>query len=350
MMLHNVHPFLTKITAGVTALIAIPALSGCSPEVAPEDTSVRPSATTAETTLRPSDDATRMGGTIIFAASERIGGAHDMYIKDLDTGVVTNLTNSPSDELNPQVSPDGTAAVYAGENSKGDYQIFRINLASRKIIQLTNHDANDFDPTFTPDGDILYKSNQDDGYGDIWIMNGDGKSQRNLTPGMSTTEEWKPTAVGDRVVFTSRHADDGSMNRQQLAATDELMLLDMTKKTDPKYLTSNDYPDWYSEADPARPGVIAYTSKATIGGSDTIFEMDITQPNPEQKRVQLTDSHVLPGDSSDGSWASNGTLLFANNNNGRYAAMALAGGKIYPLHSAGGDVLSPVAVSSIEIG
>lgn len=355
-MSHNFNIINLSLKSAVLVALAIPALTACSAEAtnpdAPEVVPATATGTTPQLATTKKLDTAMSTGKILFAASQEADGQHDIYEKDLHTGEVTNLTRSATDELNPQLSPDGSAAVYAGENDKGNYQIFRINLATRKIIQLTNHDANDFDPTFAPDGNILYKSNADDGYGDIWKMNGDGTDQLNLTPNMGNTEEWKPTAISDNlVVFTSRRADDGSLSRQQLADTDELMSLDMSEKdARPKRLTNNDWPDWYSEADPTRPGFIVYTSKATTGGPDTIYEMNVTQPNPEQNSIQLTNPDALPGDSSDCSWASNGTLLFANNGSGRYVAMARTpDNTYYTLHEADGDVLSPIAATSLKI-
>jgi hypothetical protein len=355
-MSHNHNILTTKLpAAALAAALAIPALAACSKET-PNTLKTTPPTATGEAPVQSTAqklNTAKSAGKILFAASQEAGGQHDIYEKDLHTGKVTNLTESDADELNPQLSPDGKEAVYAGANEKGNYQIFRIDLGARKIKQLTNHDANDFDPTYTPSGDVLYKSNADDGYGDIWKMDNDGKGQHNLTPGMSQTEEWKPTAVGDNlVVFTSRHADDGSISKQELSATDELMLLDTSKKgVEPKRLTENDWPDWYSEADPTRPGIIAFTSKEAVGGPDTIYEMNVTQADPNKHRKQLTDPEKLPGDSSDCSWASDGTLLFANNAGGNYAAMARTpNNTYYTLEQTGGDVLSPIASGSVKVG
>lgn len=344
----NYNALVYKLPAAT--LVATLALTGCSKEntSSPEPLPAQPGATAF--------NAAESAGAILFAANTAPGGPHDIYHKDLQTGKVTNLTNTPhADELNPQISPDKQQAVYAG-NSSGNYQIFRINLASKEITRLTTHDANDFDPTYTPTGDILYKSNASDGYGDIWKMTGAGKEQHNLTATMDQTEEWKPTAVGDHlVVFTGRHADDGSLTREQLATTDELMLLDTrTPNAQPRRLTNNNWPDWYSEADPTRPGVIAFTSKETPGGADTIYEMNVMQTEPAKQRHRLTDPAVLPGDSSDCSWAPDGTLLFVNNGSGdgRYNALARTpSGTLYMIESgASGEVLSPVAIGSIALG
>lgn len=360
------------LTTRLPAAVLVAALAACSGETSsPSEQEQSPPAAATEAPAQNTAKkvaAAKSAGKILFAASQEPGGQHDIYEKDLHTGKTTNLTESDTDEINPQLSPDGKKAVYAGTNEKGNYQIFRIDLATRKITQLTNHDANDFDPTYKPNGDILYKSNADDGYGDIWAMGGNGQEPHNLLKGlkrpmtvdgkktdveMSKTEEWKPTAINDHlVVFTSRVADDGQMSKHELAATDELMLLDTSKEnTEPKRLTENDWPDWYSEADPTRPGVIAFTSKESADSPDTMYEMDVMQANADKHRKQLTDSQELAGDSSDGSWASDGTLLFANNGNGRYAAVARTPkGTYYSLEETGGDVLSPIAAGNITVG
>jgi|GEM_PF-3595868 len=365
-------------TVGLAAGLFAASMAGCSKEgsatATPSETPIAPPPSAAEKTPTHPQSATALkkltlsksAGKILFAGNTAKDAPHDLYEKDLRTGKVTNLTNTPnSDELNPQLSPNRHDAVYAGTDDVGNYQIYRINLASKHITRLTDESANNYDPAYVMSGphkgDIFYKSNAADGYGDIWMKDSTTTNPgRDLTGAMKDSdgepsEEWKPTDAGNGVVvFTSRHHDDGR-GKAALSKTDELWSLDTTDdNAEPQRLTENTWADWYGEADPAHPGVIAFTSKDKADGPDTIYQMNVTQQEPYEHRKKLTNPHVLPGDSSDNSFAPDGTLLFVNNSSGAYGAVARTpDGAYHTLQTGlgeGGEVLSPIAVGDIEVG
>jgi len=97
-------------------------------------------------------------------------GVSDIYLLDLQTSEVTNLTQDPFYDSDPRISPDGKTVVYSRRVSGYD-RIYAFPLAepSRKT-QLTFGTHDDLTPIFSRDGTrIYYASSQDD---DIFNIRG----------------------------------------------------------------------------------------------------------------------------------------------------------------------------------
>ncbi len=101
------------------------------------------------------------GRSVLFAALKE--GVSDIWRLDLETGVVTNLTQDPYADNNPQLSPDGKMVVYERRIS-GNSKLYAFPLddASRKT-QLTFGAFDDQAPYISSDGTkVYYASNEDD--------------------------------------------------------------------------------------------------------------------------------------------------------------------------------------------
>jgi WD40-like Beta Propeller Repeat len=100
------------------------------------------------------------GHRLIFAALK--DAISDIFLIDLDSGEIKNLTEDEFADNDPQVSPDGTTVVYTRRVSGHD-KIFSFPLAnpSRKT-QLSFGPHDDLTPTFSTDGKRLYYSSDED--------------------------------------------------------------------------------------------------------------------------------------------------------------------------------------------
>ncbi|MBI4486008.1 MAG: PD40 domain-containing protein, partial [Acidobacteria bacterium] len=74
------------------------------------------------------------GRTIAFNGLR--GGVGDVFLLDMETKAVANLTNDDFADMAPSFSPDGTFIVYAARVS-GNQKLFRLDLASKTKTQLT---------------------------------------------------------------------------------------------------------------------------------------------------------------------------------------------------------------------
>ncbi len=138
------------------------------------------------------------GGTLFFA-SDRPGGAggYDLWACDIDASLqctnprnLGDRVNSPFDELNPAVSPDGSVLVFASNREGGpvtpdawsttlresvrdaDYDLYAGALTARGIeqaraIDALNTEAREGAPAFSPAGDFLYFASDRSGDLDI---------------------------------------------------------------------------------------------------------------------------------------------------------------------------------------
>jgi hypothetical protein len=92
------------------------------------------------------------------------GKQADIFVYDLDSNQLTNLTNDEYFDASPVFSPDGTSLVYSSVVG-GFAKLFRLDLSNpSQRVQLTSGEWNDIDATFTPDGKrIFYSSDRQTG-------------------------------------------------------------------------------------------------------------------------------------------------------------------------------------------
>ena len=98
-----------------------------------------------------SPDISPDGARVAFAALQ--GGVGDIFVVDLRTREITNLTKDAFADSGPTWSPDGRALVYVARVS-GNEKLFRLDLATGQKTQLTFGTHDDSAAQFL-DGDTL---------------------------------------------------------------------------------------------------------------------------------------------------------------------------------------------------
>ena len=124
-------------------------------------------------------NSTTKDGKYLYFSSDNKGN-YDIWLRDLKSSIVVPVTNHPSREYKPSISPDGKIIIYVSEedDSNGDLIISNINSSEiiknylegristfESKINLTNKDSTDkyidTDPSFSPDGNqIIFSSNR----------------------------------------------------------------------------------------------------------------------------------------------------------------------------------------------
>jgi Tol biopolymer transport system component len=103
-------------------------------------------------------------------------------------------------------SPDGTRIAFAS-NYDGDLDIYVMNGDGTSIRQLTKNSWADSYPSWSPDGTKLAFTSNRDGDFDIYTMSADGSNQVNLTGEWSQFPDddphWSPD--GSRIAFAMEH-------------------------------------------------------------------------------------------------------------------------------------------------
>ena len=171
-------------------------------------------------------------------ALEKLGDV-ELYIMNSDGSNVRKFTDSPGEDWTPSWSPDGEAIVFASRRINGSWDLFIKSVISESELptQLTSDLSDNWLPAWSPNGEkIAFVSNRMDGTFNIWTINADGTSLRQITntPYESTEPVWSPD--GKRLAFA-----EGDRQGWSLAFVN----LDDLKIT---VTTQSGYPsDWFEE-------------------------------------------------------------------------------------------------------
>lgn len=116
------------------------------------------------------------GSTI--AISGLAGGISDLYLVNVTTGAVQQLTNDRYADLHPAWSPDGKSLAFATDRGPGtDFEALRYSEMNLALIDVTTRQvraleifpgAKHINPQFSPDGKQLYFVSDREGFSDIY--------------------------------------------------------------------------------------------------------------------------------------------------------------------------------------
>jgi hypothetical protein len=81
----------------------------------------------------------------------RHNGRRDIYLLDVATRALTQITDDRAYDLEPRYSPDGKWLYFVSDRT-GVYNLYAYEFASKKIFQCTNVVNGVFDPAISPDG------------------------------------------------------------------------------------------------------------------------------------------------------------------------------------------------------
>lgn len=126
----------------------------------------------------PSVRAQIANDQIVFASNR--SGNYEIYLLNPTTGLTTQLTNSPTNDIEPAWSPDGTLIAFASDRD-GDYELYVMRADGTDVRQLTNNLAEDRQPRWQPDGlNIVFVSDVNNQW-DLYAISPDGAIVRQLT-------------------------------------------------------------------------------------------------------------------------------------------------------------------------
>ncbi|HEU4771647.1 MAG TPA: hypothetical protein VFS68_05770, partial [Candidatus Udaeobacter sp.] len=127
-------------------------------------------------------------------------GNFEISIMSVD-GELTQLTDDPADDLDPDWSPDGSKLAFAS-NRAGMRHIYVMNADGSSPIQITSAKADDSEPAWSRDGKRIAFVRATDSNPEIYVVNADGSNEARLTsdPGIDMSPNWSPDG---RIFFTS---------------------------------------------------------------------------------------------------------------------------------------------------
>jgi len=196
----------------------------------------------------------------VLAYASRQNGYWDIYLLNLETGEQTRVTDTPAYDGAPTWSPDGEWLAYETyTNDNLEIYIQSISDPTQDPIQLTSDPAADFSPAWSPQGREIAFTSTRNGNQEIWTARLDSQGERftNLsqTPGVQEDHPaWSPD--GAWLAWSA----DGQGTRQ-------IMVWDTAAPGNPaRALGSGDWPAWSPGSDailtavvgPNQTGLTAY--------------------------------------------------------------------------------------------
>jgi Tol biopolymer transport system component/chitodextrinase len=205
----------------------------------------------------------RPPGIVAFTSSR--DGNDEIYVSELDGAFETNLTNDPSHDVEPAVSPDGTRIAFASDRS-GAYRIYTIKPDGSDVTGLETFPGSGVplegrEPAWSLDGARLAIATS----AGLRVVSFDGNAPIVATSDPTdTSPSWDRN--GTRIYF-ERFIDDVNFGVQQVA----LLAVDLSEPS-PPIETTLEYTFGAFRGDPAAkpdgPGLAhTYDDLDTSGGS-----------------------------------------------------------------------------------
>jgi TolB protein len=257
-----------------------------------------PPTPTLPPTFTPVPDPLRISGSLVYSA--RLSGRENLWALGIGQSQPIRLTNTPTDDRDPAWSPDGTRVAFASRRG-GNWDLYILEMATGAIRQLTYSLGYVGAPSWSPDGQFIAYEAYEGGNLDIYVVASDGSSPpARLTyhPAPDFSPAWNPGGApvpGRQIAYVSLR--DGNP---------EIYVIDLDRPLEEEALRltntpeiEEQYPMWN-----AAGTQIAY--HARINGIDLVLVRDVAQPNAEP---------LIIGRGRAPSWSPNGsTLLFALEN------------------------------------
>lgn len=131
-----------------------------------------------------------------------INGYPKIYLVNLASGAITQLTTGWANDTDPSFAPDGQSIIFTSDR-EGSPQIYQMNLASKQIKRLTFVGGYNASASFTPDGQSIVMLHRVDGRYTIALQNLASGQIKVLT---KTADDQSPSmaANGRMIVYATK--------------------------------------------------------------------------------------------------------------------------------------------------
>jgi TolB protein len=134
----------------------------------------------------------KTGQQVVFVSDR--GGIPQLYVMDAGGGDVQKLPILDKGYvIDPSWSPNGQLLVFSWRRPDGNYDLYVMDMATHDLVQLTRDAGRNERPSWAPDGRHLVFESTRSGSRQIWSMLADGTNLRQLTTqGSNESPNWSP--------------------------------------------------------------------------------------------------------------------------------------------------------------
>ena len=139
-------------------------------------------------------------GRIIFTCTR--GDFNQLCMVNADGTDYRQITNVEAHNYYPVFSPLGGSIVYASNQNGGYFDLFLFVFDGSRLLRLTENIGNVISPSFSPDGGtILFANRAAEGPTSLWTVENTGKNPKLLYAGPNTivSADWSPD--GNTIAF-----------------------------------------------------------------------------------------------------------------------------------------------------
>jgi len=312
----NLHSIASRMKSTCALILPGMILLGCSQNipatVAPENT-IAPEMTSTAAVIRYSGE-----GNLIFMSIEENGYAHLFVQSDQPQDLpLTRITSGDWNDIDPSISPDRTQLAFASDRN-GYWDLFKMDLQSGEVTQITNTPEYDSAPSWSPDGKWLVFETYINENLEISVVSVNDRSQPVIPvtqdPASDHSPVWAPD--GRNIAFISSRGGE----------SDDVWLANLDLTGDARYKNLSNTP-YASENHPAwnfDGSKLLWASTSQAVGFSGLYVWDAASPDHEAQWI---------GDGSWGAWNETGeqVVSITNGPNQQYlSAYGLKGNLLLP--------------------
>lgn len=294
------------------------------------------------------DPSISRDGKLLAFASTQHRRSSAIYLKQVDSRVVTQLSSGPADDAMPAISPDGTRIAFAS-NRNGNWDIFIMPVGGGQAVQVTDDPDDELHPSWSPDGSriVFCRRGTTSGRWELWVAPSSALGATEFL-GYGMFPQWCPTpATGaggaDRILFqlarergtrtfaiwSIDYRNGKTSNLTELASAPDAAFINPTWSPDGRYIAFAEVP-----ASPNADGLPA-SARLWMMSADGVG------------RVQLTDGPAL---AHFPRWSSDNRLFFVSDRSGTQNIWAMDMAPALHALNSGGPTLTaaPTAQAAAE--
>jgi Tol biopolymer transport system component len=103
----------------------------------------------------------------------------NIYVIDYAKAAVYQVTDEASNNMCPQLSPDGKKIVFYSDR-EGNFDIYTVHPDGSSLKSITDTPYNKYVPRFSPDGQKICYIADEEGYTDVYVIDADGSEKRQI--------------------------------------------------------------------------------------------------------------------------------------------------------------------------